>query len=52
MGAEMVTYGDKLWIYAGAQPVTNDNPTETTFSDFFSFDLVPVCGRERLDMER
>jgi len=40
MGAEMVTYGDKLWIYAGAQPVTNDNPTETTFSDFFSFDLV------------
>lgn len=40
MGAEMVFYGDKLWIYAGAQPVTNDSPTETTFSDFFSFDIV------------
>ena len=40
MGAEMVYYGDRLWIYAGAQPVTNDNPTEKTFSDFFSFNIV------------
>lgn len=40
MGTEMVYYGDKLFVYAGAQPITNENPTEQTFSDFFSFDLV------------
>ena len=35
MGASMVEYADKLWVYAGADPYGSGN----VFSDFFSFDL-------------
>ena len=31
----MVEYGNKLWVYAGADPYGSGN----VFSDFFSFDL-------------
>jgi hypothetical protein len=40
MGAEIVAHGNKLWVYAGAQPITSENDQEMTFSDFFSFDMV------------
>ena len=35
MGASMVEYAGKLWVYAGADPYGSGN----VFSDFFSFDL-------------
>ena len=35
MGASMVEYADKLWVYAGADPYGSGK----VFSDFFSFDL-------------
>lgn len=35
MGASMVAYNNKLWVYAGADPYG----TGEVFSDFFSFDL-------------
>ena len=37
MGASMVEYGNKLWVYAGADPY---GPRNVVFSDFFSFDLI------------
>ena len=35
MGAEMVTYGDKLWVYSGADPYGK----KVLYNDFFSFDI-------------
>lgn len=35
MGASMVFYNDKLWVYAGADPYN----TGSIFNDFFSFNL-------------
>ena len=35
MGASMVEYHNKLWVYAGADPYGSGD----VFSDFFSFDL-------------
>jgi hypothetical protein len=35
MGASTVAYGDKLWVYAGADPYGSG----TVFSDFFSFSM-------------
>ena len=37
MGASMVEYANKLWVYAGADPY---GPHNVVFSDFFSFDLI------------
>ena len=34
MGATLVNYGDKLWVYAGADPYGSGD----VYSDFFSFD--------------
>ena len=35
MGASMVNYDDKLYIYAGADPYISGN----VYSDFFSFNI-------------
>ena len=35
MGASMVNYGEKLYIYAGADPYISGK----VYSDFFSFDI-------------
>jgi len=35
MGASLVTYNDKLWVYAGADPYG----TGSVFSDFYSFGI-------------
>lgn len=35
MGAQMVTYGDKLWVYSGADPYGKG----VLYNDFFSFDI-------------
>ena len=42
MGASMVNYGEKLYIYAGADPYVSGN----VYSDFFSFNIKSGLWKE------
>ena len=47
MGANMVDYGDKLYIYGGVDPYIAEGGM--TYSDFFSFDMTKGLWKREVD---